>query len=303
MLNQEGNMEIKICKSCNKELPVSNFYFRKETGKYRAACKQCKSVITLKERKSINDSGIKKCKICLEEKPICEYNKAGGGKWLQPYCKPCDSNRKKNYYNKNLDKVKEKSRKKYLANRKLVPDDVKAINKKKSIEILKFNAKKYRESIPKLTKEEKKLKKAESDRKYREKMGDKLREKKRIYSRTKGLELSKKRQKIMMSDINFVTKKRLRGRIYVALKRGVKSLGTMELLGCTIDDFKNYFQSLFTEGMSWDKYMEGGIHIDHIIPCVKFDLTKEEEQKKCFHYTNLQPLWAIENLKKGAKYG
>ncbi len=43
-------------------------------------------------------------------------------------------------------------------------------------------------------------------------------------------------------------------------------------------------------------------HIDHRVPCAKFDLTKKEEQEKCFHYTNLQPLWAKDNLTKGSKY-
>lgn len=52
--------------------------------------------------------------------------------------------------------------------------------------------------------------------------------------------------------------------------------------------------------MSWKKYLEGGIHIDHKIPCKLFDLTKPEEQKKCFHYTNLQPLWELDNLRKGS---
>ena len=55
-----------------------------------------------------------------------------------------------------------------------------------------------------------------------------------------------------------------------------------------------------TEGMSWENH--GDWHVDHIRPCCSYDLTIEEEQKKCFHYTNLQPLWAEENLSKGGAY-
>ena len=76
---------------------------------------------------------------------------------------------------------------------------------------------------------------------------------------------------------------------------------TYDLLGCSKKEFTKYFEAKFTEGMSWDK-MGNEIHIDHIKPCCSFDLKNEEEQKKCFHYTNLQPLWAVENLSKGGKY-
>lgn len=75
----------------------------------------------------------------------------------------------------------------------------------------------------------------------------------------------------------------------------------MSLLGCKISEFVDYFGSLFTDGMSWDEYMKGGIHIDHKKPCASFDLTKAPQQKLCFHYTNLQPLWALDNLKKASK--
>jgi hypothetical protein len=51
--------------------------------------------------------------------------------------------------------------------------------------------------------------------------------------------------------------------------------------------------------MNWEN--QGEWHIDHILPCASFDLTKEEEQRKCFHYTNLQPLWAKDNMIKGSK--
>ena len=74
-----------------------------------------------------------------------------------------------------------------------------------------------------------------------------------------------------------------------------------DLLGCTKNEFIKYFEAKFTEGMLWEKVGKE-IHIDHIKPCCSFDLTTEEEQKKCFHYTNLQPLWGKDNLSKGGKY-
>jgi hypothetical protein len=53
--------------------------------------------------------------------------------------------------------------------------------------------------------------------------------------------------------------------------------------------------------MSWDNWTKDGWHIDHIKPCSSFDLSKEYEQRACFHYTNMQPLWAVDNLRKGNK--
>jgi len=81
-----------------------------------------------------------------------------------------------------------------------------------------------------------------------------------------------------------------------------KSTKTMELLGCTYVEFNAYIESLFTPDMSWDKVLSGEIHLDHIKPCASFDLTDPEQQKVCFHYSNLQPLWAKDNLSKGARF-
>ena len=101
------------------------------------------------------------------------------------------------------------------------------------------------------------------------------------------------------TDINFRIKCNIRSRIYVALNRGIKSAHTMELLGCSIEEVKQHLEKQFKPGMSWDNH--GKWHIDHIKPCCSFDLTKPEEQRVCFHYSNLQPLWAEENLSKGGK--
>lgn len=93
----------------------------------------------------------------------------------------------------------------------------------------------------------------------------------------------------------------LRSRLSKAIKNQNtnKSANTEKLIGCSIEELKHYIENKFTEGMTWENY--GKWHIDHIIPCSSFDLTIKEEQYKCFHYTNLQPLWASDNLKKGNK--
>jgi len=85
-------------------------------------------------------------------------------------------------------------------------------------------------------------------------------------------------------------------RLYMATKN--KSGNTMKLTGCTKDELYRHLESQFTEGMNWDNY--GKWHIDHIRPCASFDLQNPEEQIECFNYKNLQPLWAVDNMKKGS---
>ena len=81
----------------------------------------------------------------------------------------------------------------------------------------------------------------------------------------------------------------------------------MELLGCTIEEFRKHLSDQFVEGMTWENHGVYTLdnpekwHIDHIIPCASFNLVLEEEQKKCFHYTNMQPLWGLQNIQKSAK--
>ncbi len=288
------NQQVKICNVCCQTKSVTDFYFRKENGKYKNRCKRC----CIDGKNLDRSKTTKKCKHCGEEKPFSEYQKAGGGKWLQPYCKPCDSKRKKEYSIKNSERLKEKYKTKYLKNKDKISEKGKIERLAKRPETLK----RIRRLIDarKMSEEERKRRKSGCDRIYRENNKDEIKLKKKEYYDKFGLEKAKAWQKKNMQNIEFRTKKRLRGRIYVALKRGIKSESTMKLLGCSIENFKKYFESLFTDGMNWDIYLSGGIHIDHIIPCKYFDLTSPEQQKKCFHYTNLQPLWGLDNLKKGA---
>jgi hypothetical protein len=101
------------------------------------------------------------------------------------------------------------------------------------------------------------------------------------------------------NDPNFRIRLICADRIRKVLKTKNKSKTTFELIGCTPAYLKEHIEKQFKHGMSWSNH--GEWHIDHIIPCASFDLTKIEEQKKCFHYSNLQPLWKHENLSKADK--
>ncbi len=97
------------------------------------------------------------------------------------------------------------------------------------------------------------------------------------------------------SDPAFKLMMNLRRRVRLALKGNSKSAATQELLGICVDECRKYIEAQFTEAMTWQN-----IHVDHIVPCASFNLTDPEQQRQCFHYTNLQPLFAKENLSKSA---
>lgn len=91
---------------------------------------------------------------------------------------------------------------------------------------------------------------------------------------------------------------RMRNRIKHAITRrnmAEKAGSTMELVGCTREELARYIESKFKPGMTWDNRAEW--HIDHILPVSSFNLLDADEQRRCFHFSNLQPLWKEENLK------
>lgn len=125
-------------------------------------------------------------------------------------------------------------------------------------------------------------------------------EQRKIYNKTKGILNSNKyfikRRKI---DIEFRILCNLRKRIWKVLKGNNKSSQTIKLIGCSFNFLKRHLELQFKNGMTWSNY--GKWHIDHIKPCASFDLSKIEEQTKCFNWKNLQPLWARENIIKKDK--
>jgi hypothetical protein len=109
-------------------------------------------------------------------------------------------------------------------------------------------------------------------------------------------------KKRIKEDPAFRIRCNLSTRVRMALKAAGtrKSEKTKELIGCSIEDLKAHLESKFVEDMTWENY--GKWHLDHMKPCATFNLIDVEEQRKCFHWTNLQPLWAIDNLRKSSRW-
>jgi hypothetical protein len=237
----------------------------------------------------------KVCVDCKLNKPRSDfYPKRKSGNSLQSRCVLCMSEYKKKRYYANRESELEKT-----AKRRNKPEYV-----EKRKEYYEKNKEKYKERyLGYISDEEKRLHKNKINRERYHKKKAEMSEKKKAYRRTEAFkERSKIKHKERKSnDINYVLKRRLRFRLrhaVTAIQNGkFKRKSALDLLGCDLLFFKQYLESQFKDGMSWDRISE--VHLDHKIPCSSFDLTKEEEQKKCFHYTNIQPLWALDNLRKG----
>lgn len=114
-------------------------------------------------------------------------------------------------------------------------------------------------------------------------------------------EVARTRQSLRRKqDPNFRILTNLRKRLGKAVRGTNKSAPTRELLGCTIPELRAHLEKQFRPEMTWENY--GPVwHVDHVRPCAAFNFLDPVQQHECFHYTNLQPLFAAENLSKGAR--
>jgi len=202
-----------------------------------------------------------------------------------------------------------------LYTRTCIPEEKKRAYKKKSLAKpeIKKKIKEYHikyNQTEKYIEYHKNLRKTEKSKLYHRKYNttQKYRDKKNQY-RIDNYDLVRGRERIREVEYNkrpeVRIKRALRARLLVILKRGEgsKSCKMVELVGCTMPFLREYLESLWREGMSWDNYGFGRECwvMDHIIPCDRFNLTDKDEQKRCFNYTNIQPLWWDENASKSNK--
>ena len=213
------------------------------------------------------------CKVCKQEKNINDFYKG------HRQCKICFSMKQKKYKKKYQKEIKERDKKRRLnfsSERILCEKQYKSEYRKKNRERIRIARQKWAENN------------REKDNNYKRKW--------RKNNKQKEYKYQFEKRKV---DIIYKLKGNLRHRIWMALKGGVKSDSTRKLLGCSYEGLKDYLESQFKDGMTWKNHGNHGWHIDHIIPCEAFDLRYEEEQQKCFHYSNLKPEWAHTNISKG----
>lgn len=202
------------------------------------------------------------------------------------------SKKAQSYRLKNKSKLKLKKEEYYKKNKSILNDKKKTyykLNKDK----IKIKQKVWRN----LNKDKKKA----LDKAYRENNKDKRKSRHKAWHESNKDKVNSYYNNRRKTDIQFKLQAILRSRLYSAVKDNLKKGSAVKDLGCTIEQLKQHLESKFQPGMTWDNHTLDGWHIDHIKPLSSFDLSDRKQLLEACHYTNLQPLWAKDNLTKSDK--
>jgi len=258
---------MKVCNKCDIEKPLEDFYLEKRNKSgVMGLCKECYNFNQKKHRENNKDK--------IKERSQLYYKE--------------NKEKKKIYQEKNRDKIKIYS----LNWKKNNPERNKELSRSWKLnnrEKLLINQKIYREKN--------KEKEQEYRRKYRIENIDKINDNRKKTQPLINSYLKNKRDSDPVYKITVYMRSRVKS--YFTIKNITKKNKTFEIVGIKPIELKEYIEKQFTEGMSWDNYGLYGWHIDHIIPLSS--AKSEDEIYKLCHYTNLQPLWAEDNLKKNNK--
>lgn len=115
-------------------------------------------------------------------------------------------------------------------------------------------------------------------------------------------ERAKAKMKAMRATASGKIQQALRRKLYGLVRDGAlrKTKSALALAGCSLKELRQHIEAKFLPGMAWNNY--GRWHIDHIRPCASFELSEPSQQRECFHFSNLQPLWARQNLSKCSRW-
>lgn len=222
---------------------------------------------------------MKICCRCNQIKPFEDFNKLLKAKdGLKYYCRECQTIE---YYKNQEQNIKQKRL--YYQNNK---------------ETFSQKAKEYRNKNATKLKEKRKNYYNNNKEKFLQKQKA-YRSRDDVKARRNQLERERK-----ANDRFFAIIANLRTRLSEILsgKRTNRAGSTKKLLGCDLITLKKYLESYFLPGMSWDNYGRDGWVCDHTIPCEAFGPLTEENQRKCFHYSNLKPMWESDNCSKAAVF-
>ncbi len=280
-------MNKKICNKCKVEKDISNFH-KKKGDKYgvRYICKKCRESGTEEyyEKKRLIKLGLKKCNQCQLIKSVQEFSaRASRNNNPESYCKKCNSKRSKQYYYK-------------------YPEECKLKNKQFYINHPSYLKQRYNKN------EGVRIKSAISSKKYRIQNLERCINNCNNYYKQHRKELINK-----AIQTNYKKRQTIRGQIDHRMSITIRQSLTKEIkngrtwkqfVNYTTKELKEHLEKTMTPFMTWDLFMKGRIHIDHIMPKSSFIYSTPEDRefKKCWALDNLQLLWALENWRKNDKF-
>ena len=225
---------------------------------------------------------LKRCSCCGCTMLLLYFSKNRKGEYLKT-CMKCRERFKKRNARPEIKIQRQKYREEHKEERHIYDTQIRDKEKKREADKEYYNRPENRERAKQRTRD------------WRKNNPEKAKENKELYKPRRNQRARDKRA----TDPSHKIRVNLGSRICKAVKHGHKSAKTMDLIGCTIEELKQHLQGKFEDGMTFDNY--GEWHIDHITPCIAFNLLDPEEQRKCFNWENLQPLWAKDNMSKGGK--
>ena len=298
----------KTCTKCGETKPETDFYkHRSYKDGFCTYCKSCdrdlhrkrnlspEKIAALDRYESLKKSGQKECNCCHEVKPHSEFYLRPDRNELKSRCKVCETEHKaKEWAEHSEDKKKALSKERYAKTGEKQKEKKRAAyweDPAAASERNRINRDRYREAIL-----------ATQKAWYLANQDAQRIKSKAHYKANKQSYIDGNRRRTeqrLKTDPVFALSRRIRSLIYIRIYSGgyTKKSKSQDILGCTWDEFKRHIERQFTKGMSWDRL--GEIHLDHIIPLATAQ--SEDDVIRLNHFTNIRPLWAKDNLSKGAR--
>lgn len=255
--------DLKECNKCKKILPVTDFYLRKNKKGDRVPSSQCKG--------------------CVKSRAAEFRNSEKGKEYITNYSR----SRSPKSRQAEREKIAERSNRRYETSSAQALRRYKVRQTKKEIQSIVDIGKKRREARLLIAR-------PWLDKSLSEKERYRLR-----YRRDNEFQVKERVR-------NQIAKHRKHGRLATLMRLSLNRCGESptitSVLGYTIKDLAKHLESQFSDGMTWGAFKRGEIHIDHIRPVSSFNLDSQRELKECWGLPNLQPLWAADNLRKGAQW-
>ena len=242
------------------------------------------------------------CSKCLVEKPLSAFHKRKESKiGVVSACKECSKEKQQKWRAENPEKAKQIKNK---WNRKN-PNYQKEYYKKNAEKIIKRSEQWVKNNHDRKNEINKEWAKKNPDKakKWAKENPEKVKEiKVKSYKKCLKTVGERKKQRLKI-DLKFKLNHNISNNLRKSLKGNKAGCAWENLLGFTINELREHLEKLFYNCMTWDSFLKGDVHIDHKIPLAAFNFTRPEDEgfKKAWALKNLQPLWAIDNLKKGTK--